>query len=295
MRYHGKNIDTFENALSMLYRNSGYIPEKHADCISGRAFVFKAEQNDLKNWLSSGVAVDDAVRKVAAYNNLLQETDIFYSIEDCCRAMEWGCFLGPVDILAQDDIQSFYYNGKRRYLYVCGQKDGIYAVHDPEGFPLRLYRKEELLQEYDLSQSIAVRMRSGGCQKKRAFIADVIRYQLIHRRSKENWDLEGDMGSWLYSGGGRKKDLALQFGWNLYLHQIWKIVQILETEGLGAEVFCEKLEYMLEKLYGYVWKGNMLEILLWRNNFWKCMEEAVGMDDKWGARGEGHDAGSNGQ
>lgn len=277
MRYHGKNIDTFEDALSMLYKNNGYTPEKYADCISGRAFIFQVKKSDRRNWISSKVSPADAISRVALYNNLLEETSIFYNREDFWQVMKRGCLLGPVDMLTQNEIQTFYFNGKKRYLYICGYRDGMYVVHDPEGFPEQLYEKDELLKEYDFNQSIAVEMRAGGNQKRSAFMNDIIKEQLAHRRIEENWDREGDIESWMHFEEGRKKDLALQYGLSLYLQQIGKVVQVLEIENVCNNIFCKEIERALEKLYRCVLDRDISRFLLWRERLWETIEKSVGV------------------
>lgn len=280
MRYHGKSIDTFEDALSMLYRNNGYSPEKYSDCISGRSFIFRLNQEDKRNWISTGISAEEAVHSVALYNNLSEETSIIYDYKDFWPVMESGCLIGPVDILERNEVQTFYYNGNRRYLYVCGKKDGMYIVHDPEGFPVQLFERDEFITAYDLKQSIAVRMKAGGCQKKTIPIYDIIRFQIRRRKVDENWNFKGNVENWFCLYEGRKKELAIQYGWNLYLQQIWKIVELLETEFICRESDYRKLENILGKMYQCALRRDDSGFLSWKEIFWTHVEKQFDSEGK---------------
>lgn len=272
MPYHGKSIDTFEDAAAMLLSNSGYEAIPHMDCISLRCFSFQVNERDWKNWLIPVIDHKHAVARLFSCCGLADYVELGQERENIWEMMEQGCLVGPVGELRPYGIYSLYYDGRKKYLYVCGRENGLFIVHDPDGFPMRLLNKEEFTKYYDLNGAAAVRIKIGGRQKKEIDYLQILREGLYYRRT-ENLKSE-DVWEFFFSGQAkRSQSISALCGLYNYLLQTSKIVRLAESLGNVQK------GSMLKELYRCIEHRDAKQFVKLKEEMFIDLEQAAGLSN----------------
>ena len=277
MQYHGKSIDTFEDAVTMLFLNRGYDIFPHIDCISLRCFVFQVNKQDWKNWLVPVMDHKSAVNRLFSFCGLMEYMKLECEKDALWKMMEYGCLVGPVSERKPYGIYSLYYDGYKKYLYVCGKKNGLFVVHDPDGFPMRLLKKEDFENYYDLSRAIAVTLEEGGNLIKEIDYLQVLRAGLNYRKKIENKE-SIDAWSWVICGKvNRFQNISVVNGLYNYLLQICKIICLSENMGSSWSSEMDKLNMVIKELYRCVVLGDIKQFCQLKEEIFIGLEKIAGL------------------
>jgi len=124
MLYHGRFLDTFEYAISMLMEEDAVL--QHIDCISGRAFALN--RNFGSSIFSCLLTDNEAVKSI---NNFYGEVLSMCSPLNCDEPFVMQVFWNSNSI-----ARKYYPHG---HYVLCFRKDDSIFIHDPDGYPtLRL-------------------------------------------------------------------------------------------------------------------------------------------------------------
>lgn len=279
MQYHGKSIDTFEDAAAMLFKNHGYDVFPHADCVSLRCFAFQINKQDWKNWIVPSIDHKSAVTRLFSFCGLEAYMEFRWEKDFLWEMMECGCLVGPVSEIKPYGIYSLYYDGCRKYLYICGKKNEFYIVHDPDGFPMRLMKKEDFEKYYDLSIAGAVRLRTGGNLINRIDYLQILKDGLRYRRETENIE---DINAWQWICSGevkRSQKISVLYGLYNYLLQINKIICLVENAERFQKSEIENLNLIMKKLYRCVGLEDIEQFVKLRENLFLELEKTARLRD----------------
>lgn len=154
MFYIGKTIDTFCPALNQLMEYEGLSGISSPDCISMRAFGFRAD-GEAAEWFRPFIDTESAVRKLAVAE-ALPISAVRTGKELHMMKTPEAFVLGPVKSgIAAPMISDRYYRGGGRYLFVQ-RKEKKYQVFDPSGFPGLWMTQEELLSAADCQKECCI-------------------------------------------------------------------------------------------------------------------------------------------
>lgn len=268
MQYRGKSIDTFGDAVKMLLINHGYDAVPYADCISLRSFAFRVNEDDWENWLIPQVEPMDAVTRLFKFIGLGSCIQIEKETEHIWNLMEQGCLIGPVCEINQYDVQRLYYDGMKKYLYICSERGGHYIVHDPDGFPLKLADKAEVIKSYGIDNAVAVGLRLGGKQKKSIDYKRILKEGLSYRRKNEK------MLFWP-KPQKRFQKIAVLCGAYNYLMQIYKILDLTKYVDCLPSAEAEKIDQIVKELYRCILADNMEKFIYLKNEFFILLEDEM--------------------
>lgn len=278
MQYHGKSIDTFEYSVAMLLINNGYCLIPHADCISQRCFAFQIEDEWNRHWIVPAVDPVTAIEKLFFLTGLLEKVKIIRGKEDIFDLMPKGCLLGPVEEYSRYSVQSFYYEGETKYLYVCGKEGDSFVVHDPEGFPVRLLTKSEMQATYNLDRSIAVLLERDGKQINNFDFSEVLREGMECKRRMENWRNIETKIEHCFQGLTRGQELALNYGLYNYLLQTGKILNLMESNGNIGDRDRIQIGSMMGKMYKCVFHNCIKDFMNMKNVFFDYLDQLINME-----------------
>ncbi len=136
-------MDTFEAAFWQMMSYHGLESVAHIDCIGKRCFGFLMGES-VKEWFRPAVSLAYAAEQIEALAGIPVAAEVCRQPEEVPALLEMGVVLGPVwSLEAVPEIRHVYYHGGTHYVFVKGNKEGMYCITDPEGFPeFWVYEKE---------------------------------------------------------------------------------------------------------------------------------------------------------
>lgn len=277
MQYHGKSIDSFESAMTMLLINNGYSSIPHIDCISQRCFAFRVINNEMRNWLIPAIEPAKAVEKVFELAGIQNMAEIIQNDSEIYDAMEQGCLLGPIEERIRYGVSNIYYEGKKKYIYICGKNRDYFIIHDPDGFPMRFMKQGEIRNTYLITNGcIAVRLLHGGNQIVEFDFSKILIEGMRCRKKLDDWnDIEKLIAIHSFNLP-RRQELSLHFGLYNYLLQTNKIIELMVDENFMFEREQLEVNLIMTKMYECILRNKVRQFMCLKDKLFDYLEQLLG-------------------
>lgn len=276
MRYHGKSIDAFESAMTMLLANNGYNLIPHIDCISQRCFAFRVINNEMRNWLIPAIQPAEAAERVFELAGMRNVAEITQDANKFYAAMEHGCLLGPIEERVRYGVSTIYYEGQKKYIYICGKSGDHFIIHDPDGFPMRLVKPEELQNIYFITNAcIAVSLLHGGNQNADFDFVKILTEGMRRRKKSDDWNDIEEIIPGSFSDLSRRQELSLRFGLNNYLLQINKIIDLMTDKNFMPEREQREACLFMRKMYECILKNKIRQFIRLKDEVFDYLEQLL--------------------
>lgn len=259
-------MDTFSPAVNMLLVNHGTSVMQFIDVISLRCCGFACHPEDMKNWLLPTVSFETEVSRL---NDFLQMDGGLKGAEGVSdnrlfEMIEKGAVFGPIrkDVL-QQDIQSSYFEGATKFMYCCRYEAGKYIVHDPDGFPMQLMTKSDILDLKTKSGFQVIWMEKGRGVRPDYYKAmtEAVSYKITHPCNFEQ----------VPKPQGRVGKLAVQYGLQNYLLQTNQLIEFVK-QFCGLE--CGRIyDELIRKACMCLNSCNLEGIRIFEEQLCKCLQE----------------------
>lgn len=228
MYYTGKNIDTFEAAMQMLFIHNGYGIINHIDAMGKRCFGFYNGRSSNSYYIPV-VNIETAIRAIAGHMDLEGRlTAKRLSVpENIMACGERGIVYGPVtgeSIIRR--VQNLYYSGENRFFFIKKEVGESYIIADPDGFPAAYYTKEEMEKFFLKEDGVTVMLaKNDGQHGKNGSIKKIWTegWEFYRKKARYIERATGNIKSFDGFGGRSGERIALRCGVANYIQQMEKI------------------------------------------------------------------------
>lgn len=141
-----KNPDSFSDCIEMLVSNQEE-QNYNFDILSERCFKMVICSN-AKTWISTQLSTEESVNNIyinSGYRFELRKTNLL-SLRDLDFISRIGAVFGPMEkSIFNQTVEDMYFLGGKHYIYLAGETEEFYILHDPDSSPYILIEKNLFL------------------------------------------------------------------------------------------------------------------------------------------------------